>query len=188
MATCRRLIERLPSACGRVRVAAALGATGTGLVPRATALASQVSRSDSLFGREGCSPRLDNPVQRALSCDRPVGRVHPKSQQRPPARQSLLDAADRLFYAEGVRAVGIDRITDGAGVAKSSLFYNFAGRTTSSLPISWRATAAGAPSITTPLNTQRGQAPGGLRCPGGGGKPFRLPRMPASQRSRRSGS
>lgn len=62
MATCRRLIKRLPSACGRVRVAAALGGTGTGLVPRATALASQVSRSDSLFVREGSTPRLDNPV------------------------------------------------------------------------------------------------------------------------------
>lgn len=47
---------------------------------------------------------------------------------RPPARQRLLDAADRLFYAEGVHTVGIDRIIDEAGVAKGSLFYNFSGK------------------------------------------------------------
>ena len=44
------------------------------------------------------------------------------------ARQRLLDAADRLFYAEGVHRVGIDRIIEEAGVAKGSLFYNFSGK------------------------------------------------------------
>lgn len=48
--------------------------------------------------------------------------------KRPSARQRLLDAADRLFYAEGVHAVGIDRLIDEAGVAKGSLFYNFSGK------------------------------------------------------------
>jgi len=47
---------------------------------------------------------------------------------RPSARQRLLDAADRLFYAEGVHTVGIDRIIAEAGVAKGSLFYNFSGK------------------------------------------------------------
>jgi AcrR family transcriptional regulator len=47
---------------------------------------------------------------------------------RPSARQRLLDAADRLFYAEGVHTVGIDRLIDEAGVAKGSLFYNFSGK------------------------------------------------------------
>ncbi|MFJ5957715.1 TetR/AcrR family transcriptional regulator [Paenarthrobacter sp. NPDC092416] len=47
---------------------------------------------------------------------------------RIPARQRLLDAADRLFYAEGVHAVGIDRLIEEAGVAKGSLFYNFSGK------------------------------------------------------------
>ncbi|WP_457112530.1 TetR/AcrR family transcriptional regulator [Marmoricola sp. URHA0025 HA25] len=46
----------------------------------------------------------------------------------PTARQRLLDAADRLFYAEGVHTVGIDRLIDEAGVAKGSLFYNFSGK------------------------------------------------------------
>lgn len=41
------------------------------------------------------------------------------------ARQRLLETADRLFYAEGVRAVGIDRIIAEAGVAKMSLYKHF---------------------------------------------------------------
>lgn len=45
-----------------------------------------------------------------------------------PARQRLLEAADRLFYAEGVHTVGIDRVIEEAGVAKGSLFYNFSGK------------------------------------------------------------
>ena len=44
------------------------------------------------------------------------------------ARERLLDAADRLFYAEGVHTVGIDRLITEAGVAKGSLFYNFSGK------------------------------------------------------------
>jgi AcrR family transcriptional regulator len=50
------------------------------------------------------------------------------STKRPSARERLLDAADRLFYAEGVHTVGIDRIIEEAGVAKGSLFYNFSGK------------------------------------------------------------
>ncbi|WP_344042584.1 TetR/AcrR family transcriptional regulator [Nocardioides panacihumi] len=48
--------------------------------------------------------------------------------KRPSARERLLDAADRLFYAEGVHTVGIDRLIEEAGVAKGSLFYNFSGK------------------------------------------------------------
>jgi AcrR family transcriptional regulator len=44
------------------------------------------------------------------------------------ARDRLLEAADRLFYNEGVHSVGIDRILHEAGVAKGSLYYNFGGR------------------------------------------------------------
>src|SRR5262249_2685619 len=38
------------------------------------------------------------------------------------ARHRILETADRLFYQEGVRAVGIDRIIAEAGVAKMSLY------------------------------------------------------------------
>ncbi|MEO7134207.1 MAG: TetR/AcrR family transcriptional regulator [Vicinamibacterales bacterium] len=40
-------------------------------------------------------------------------------------RDRLLDAADRLFYREGVRAVGIDRVLAEAGAAKASLYQHF---------------------------------------------------------------
>ena len=45
-----------------------------------------------------------------------------------PARASLLEAAARLFYADGVAATGIDSITAAAGVAKKSLYNNFASK------------------------------------------------------------
>lgn len=44
------------------------------------------------------------------------------------ARQQLLDAAARRFYADGVAATGVDTITAEAGVAKMSLYNNFASK------------------------------------------------------------
>src|SRR4051794_5634079 len=44
------------------------------------------------------------------------------------ARQRILETADRLFYQQGVRAVGIDRIIAEAGVAKMSLYNHFASK------------------------------------------------------------
>lgn len=45
-----------------------------------------------------------------------------------PVRERLLQTADRLFYAEGVHAVGIDRILAEAQVAKASLYGHFGGK------------------------------------------------------------
>lgn len=41
------------------------------------------------------------------------------------ARQRILETADRLFYHDGIRAVGIDRIIAEAEVAKMSLYKHF---------------------------------------------------------------
>jgi hypothetical protein len=41
------------------------------------------------------------------------------------ARQRILETADRLFYEEGIRAVGIDRIIAEASVAKMTLYTHF---------------------------------------------------------------
>lgn len=50
----------------------------------------------------------------------------PPTAARPPsARQRILDAACRLFYRDGVRATGIDRIIAESGVAKMSFYRNF---------------------------------------------------------------
>lgn len=48
----------------------------------------------------------------------------PKS-SRAPARDRLLATASELFYKEGVRGVGIDRILAESGVAKMSLYKHF---------------------------------------------------------------
>jgi AcrR family transcriptional regulator len=45
-----------------------------------------------------------------------------------PARERLLKAAAELFYSDGVAATGIDAITARAGVAKMSLYNNFASK------------------------------------------------------------
>lgn len=41
------------------------------------------------------------------------------------ARARLVETADRLFYAHGFRAVGIDRVIAEAGVAKATLYAHF---------------------------------------------------------------
>jgi AcrR family transcriptional regulator len=44
------------------------------------------------------------------------------------ARDRLLDAADELFYEEGIHIVGIDRVIEKAGVAKASLYSTFGSK------------------------------------------------------------
>lgn len=48
--------------------------------------------------------------------------------QNAPAREKLLAAAARLFYDRGINATGIDAIIAEAGVAKMSLYNNFASK------------------------------------------------------------
>ncbi len=45
--------------------------------------------------------------------------------RRRPARERLVAAAARRFYADGISATGIDAIVAAAGVAKKSLYNNF---------------------------------------------------------------
>jgi AcrR family transcriptional regulator len=42
-----------------------------------------------------------------------------------PARERILDTASRLFYRDGLRATGIDRIIAESGVAKMSFYRHF---------------------------------------------------------------
>ncbi|WP_232699114.1 TetR/AcrR family transcriptional regulator [Brevibacillus daliensis] len=44
------------------------------------------------------------------------------------ARERILQVASDLFYKEGVRSVGIDRIIEESGVAKASFYRNFASK------------------------------------------------------------
>lgn len=45
--------------------------------------------------------------------------------QNPPAKERIIDAANRLFYAEGIRAVSVDAIAEKAGLTKKTLYYHF---------------------------------------------------------------
>ncbi|MGV9611779.1 TetR/AcrR family transcriptional regulator [Nocardia xishanensis] len=44
------------------------------------------------------------------------------------ARQRLLTTAEDLFYAEGVRAVGVDRLLQESGVGRASFYRHFASK------------------------------------------------------------
>ncbi len=44
------------------------------------------------------------------------------------ARQRILDTADRLFYNEGIHAVGVNRIVDEAAVTRVTLYRHFASK------------------------------------------------------------
>ena len=46
----------------------------------------------------------------------------------PSARERLLEAANELFYDEGVHTVGIDRVIERAGVAKASLYNTYGSK------------------------------------------------------------
>ena len=42
-----------------------------------------------------------------------------------PTRDRILDAANRLFYSEGVRSVSVDAVAEKAGLTKRTLYYHF---------------------------------------------------------------
>jgi AcrR family transcriptional regulator len=50
-----------------------------------------------------------------------------EARRRPesPARRRVLDTASALFYAEGIHAVGIDRVIAEAAVAKATFYHHF---------------------------------------------------------------
>jgi AcrR family transcriptional regulator len=52
----------------------------------------------------------------------------PATNHRPGPRDRLLAAADQLFYEEGVRSVGVDRVIKGADVARASLYSAFGSK------------------------------------------------------------
>lgn len=79
------------------------------------------------------------------------------------ARERLLQVAEDLFYREGLRAVGIDRVLAESGVGKASLYRHFASKDDLALAVlrrrdeAWRqwlrdaVEASGAPVAGRPL-------------------------------------
>ena len=54
--------------------------------------------------------------------------VNPTTPERPSPRERLLQAADHLFYEEGVSSVGIDRILKESDVARASLYSTYGSK------------------------------------------------------------
>ncbi|WP_017973187.1 TetR/AcrR family transcriptional regulator [Actinopolyspora halophila] len=50
------------------------------------------------------------------------------SDKRPPAGERILDAASRLFYENGIRATGVNAISERAGVTKVTLYSHFGSK------------------------------------------------------------
>jgi AcrR family transcriptional regulator len=47
------------------------------------------------------------------------------TRERTPARERILDVADRLFYERGIHAVGVDTVVAESAVAKTTLYSHF---------------------------------------------------------------
>ncbi|MEV6025556.1 TetR/AcrR family transcriptional regulator [Streptomyces sp. NPDC052036] len=52
----------------------------------------------------------------------------PAPERRSEARERLLSTASRLFYTEGIRAVGVDRVMAEADVARGTFYRHFEGK------------------------------------------------------------
>jgi len=51
-----------------------------------------------------------------------------RATRRRPGAEKLLDAASELFYREGIGAVGVDTVSERAGVSKRTLYNRFGGK------------------------------------------------------------
>lgn len=65
---------------------------------------------------------------KTLSTTAATSTAPPTSKRPSAARTRLIDSATRLFYEEGIHAVGVDRIIDEAEVTRATLYKQFGGK------------------------------------------------------------
>ena len=63
-----------------------------------------------------------------MTSDSPRNDSAPTRRRPSVAKVRLLDVADRLFYAEGIHTVGIDRIISEAGVTKATFYKQYGSK------------------------------------------------------------
>jgi AcrR family transcriptional regulator len=80
------------------------------------------------------------------------------------ARQRILETADRLFYLEGIRAVGIDRIVAEAGVAKMTLYSHFPSKDDLILAVLWKREEAVEEFFKMAMSRRANRSKGRLRA------------------------
>jgi AcrR family transcriptional regulator len=61
-----------------------------------------------------------------MSSQRPSPSARPSRAPRGSARERLLSTARSLFFTEGIRATGIDRVIAESAIAKATLYHHFA--------------------------------------------------------------
>jgi len=66
---------------------------------------------------------METPVNVAVTLDRP-----PVAPPMAPAKQRILDTADVLFYDDGIRAVGVDRLISVSRVTKATFYKHFGSK------------------------------------------------------------
>jgi AcrR family transcriptional regulator len=66
---------------------------------------------------EGCAPGLTMYTTYTVY----MSMTEPES----PTRKRIVEAASKLFYGEGIRAVSVDAVAEKAGVTKRTLYYHF---------------------------------------------------------------
>ena len=81
----------------------------------------ETDSSVSVSMRMGADPCQDRPVCYAQGMNAVTDRAAPRSQPR----ERLLETASHLFYAEGIQAVGVDRLIAQAGVPKATFYRHF---------------------------------------------------------------
>src|SRR5207342_2211229 len=51
-------------------------------------------------------------------------------QQKPDMKERILETADKLFYLQGIRAIGVDTIASEIGISKRTLYNHFPSKDT----------------------------------------------------------
>ncbi|NYJ31074.1 TetR/AcrR family transcriptional regulator [Galbitalea soli] len=54
--------------------------------------------------------------------------LEPTAQRAPGAKQRILETADRLFYGDGIRSVGIDRLISESSVTKATFYKHYGSK------------------------------------------------------------
>lgn len=68
---------------------------------------------------------MPKPIRQRPGCVYSLVSIHGHMSQDVPTRTRIIDAAAKLFHAEGIRAVSVDAVAEKAGLTKRTLYYHF---------------------------------------------------------------
>ena len=71
-----------------------------------------------------------------------------------PTRKRIVDAATKLFYAEGIGRVSVDAVAEKAGLTKRTLYYHFASKDDLIASV-WKGRIVSESTLTSRINAAR---------------------------------